>query len=298
MDVIPLTQNQFRRLTPFSLERGVLNTEGQIYYLDKGDWQYVNKDLLFKKPYVLEEYVLANKLVTINNLNSNVVFNTLEELVFPKYLVAIDGVIQGFSLENKRNTSNLGIILNSKVVPMKDKLLLLKKVGILLSKVHDLQKNHVSFVFGDLHPYNFLVDKDKNIFAIDLDSAYFGTGVAIPSYYLSTNKYIPKMPNKYFFNQKGFSFPDLNSDLFCYNMMLINTIANKNMNSVSVENYFEYLSYLSSMGFSNELLQSFENIYTSSDNANPVDLLATIPMNRVYESGYTVFEKKKEWGII
>lgn len=298
MKTISLTENQFKRLTPFRLSKDIRSTEGSFFYLDKGNWDYVREELLFKKLYINSDTVMANKLFTISMLNSNDVFASLEEFVIPKYLVSIDGIIQGFALSEKKNVSNLGAILSSKEISLQQKLFLLEKVGLLLCKVHNLQKNNISFSFGDLHPYNFLVDQFQNLFVVDLDSSYFGTGLPLSSYYLSTNRHIDKIASKYHFSEDGMSFPDYNSDLFCYNMMILNTIAGENMNRLSLEDYYEYISYLDSLCFSDKLLQSFHNVYTASTNVNPVSFLKQIPMDRVYEAGYKVFQKKKECGII
>lgn len=298
MKTISLTENQFKRLTPYQLNNEIRSTEGKLFYLDKGDWKYIREGLLFKKLYVNSDSVMANKLFTIGMLNSNEVFRSLDEFVVPKYLVSIDDTIQGFALSEKKNITNLGIILGSQNVPLNQKFILLEKVGFLLNKVYNLQKNSISFSFGDLHPYNFLVDQFQNLFVVDLDSSYFGTGMPLASYYLSTNKHISTITSKYYFNQDGLSFPDYNSDLFCYNMIILNTIAGQNMNVLSLENYYEYICYLDSLGFPDELLQAFQKNYTASNNVNPVSFLNQIPVERVYEAGYKVFQKKKECGII
>lgn len=293
MEIISLTENQFKRLTPYRLDQSICSTEGTFFYLDKGNWDYVREGLLFKKLYVNSDDVMANKLFTISMLNSNDVFRSFKEFVIPKYLVSIDGAIQGFALSEKKNVINLGIILSSPTVSFQQKLCLLEKIGFLLHRIYNLKKNNISFSLGDLQPYNFLVDEFQNLFAVDLDSSYFGTGVPLPSYYLSTNQHVGQIPCKYHFSRDGLSFPDYNSDLFCYNMMILDTIAGRNMNRISLAEYYEYLYYLDSFGFPDELLSSFQKIYMGSDNVNPVLFLKQIPLGKIYEAGYKVFQKKR-----
>lgn len=48
MKTISLTENQFKRLTPFRLSKDIRSTEGSFFYLDKGNWDYVREELLFK----------------------------------------------------------------------------------------------------------------------------------------------------------------------------------------------------------------------------------------------------------
>ena len=74
--------------------------------------------------------------------------------------------------------------------------------------------------------------------------------------------------NKYSFNVFGIPYPGHDSDLLCYNMMLLNVLAEENMNLISIDEYYSYLDYIQEIGFSKSFVDSFRSIYTENSNVN------------------------------
>lgn len=121
----------------------------------------------------------------------------------------------------------------------------------------------------------FLVNSDGDISVVDLDSSTFHN-MALPSYYLIDNPNLGDF-SKYEFNVFGIPFPNRDTDLLCYNMMLLSTIAEENMNVISVPEYFGYLDYLSTLGFSEDFLDSFKRVYSNHKNENASSFLESVP---------------------
>ena len=93
----------------------------------------------------------------------------------------------------------------------------------------------------------FLIKEDtQELRAIDLDSVYFNTNYPAASYYLRTSSGIKNFTKKYKQdNELGIVYPDENSDLFCYNMMILNNLlARDTISKSSISDYFEYINYL------------------------------------------------------
>lgn len=77
-----------------------------------------------------------------------------------------------------------------------------------------------------LNEYNFIIDKDDNIRVVDLDSSYTsGTNPSDMTYYLLRNEYLDHVPKKYKKIDLGIIIPFDNTDLYYYNMIILNTLA-------------------------------------------------------------------------
>ena len=82
------------------------------------------------------------------------------------------------------------------------------------------------------------------------------------------NKNLSSANQKYKCNAYGISYPDHNTDLLCFNMMVIDTIANYKVSMLSLEDYYDYIGYLSTIGFEKEIIDAFVAIYTNKNNIN------------------------------
>lgn len=166
--------------------------------------------------------------------------------------------------------------------------------------IHKLEKSHagnINFNFGDLHPYNILVNKEGLHF-IDLDSSYLGTGYPQPGFYVSVSKELEKLPKKYNQNEKGIVIPNDNSDLYCYNMMILEFIAKEKIYRLKEEELYDYLEYLREVGYCDKLLDSFQRLYTKANNINPYECIDTLDDKLLGRGMYKVYEYLKNKPIV
>ena len=71
-----------------------------------------------------------------------------------------------------------------------------------------------------------------------------------------------------------------------------------NIQRLSIDEFNEYLAYLSSLGIDYELLRSFSNLYTDQPNLNPSDNLDTLTISQIAQASQYVYKKKKERKLI
>ena len=263
----------------------IMSTESKIYYYK----HYDSKNLLIKKLYLTDKDIFKRKIDTLEDINSSELSN-FEELVIPEDLVVVRGKNIGFTIREITDSTNLGLILKDPKVCIEKKILLLKKIGELLNKTMSCDKE---FYINDLQPFNFLVDKDDNIRVVDLDSSATNSNNPLISFYMTLDKKNRQI-DKYHVTDDGLSYPDKNSDLFCYNMMILNTISGNNIYRLNFEEFYNYLYYLSSIGMNSDLIESFATLYENKDNTNPVDYLSNINNESLYRSNYNIYKLNKK----
>ncbi|MDD2505065.1 MAG: hypothetical protein PHF21_02195 [Bacilli bacterium] len=277
MEIINYSNYKFNKMEKYILEKSVVNTECTLYFLPcKEKW--LKKMKLFKKFYVTSGPYLGNKLLTINTLIDNKDLLGIEELIFPERLVAVNDTICGFMMPYI-DSVDLGSLLSDLNVPTERKIELLKEVGQILKKVETASKYVKNFYLNDIHENNFILEKETNkLLAVDLDSSSIGDNMPFPSKYLHFigNK-VEGQINKYQKNEDGIFIPDQNSELLCYNVMVLNMICNGQINILNINDFYCYLEYLKTIGFKHDLLDCFAKIYANCDNENPMEHLDTIP---------------------
>ena len=307
MKTITLTKKQFEKCSPYIIDKDIVNSEAEFYIINKG--KYKGKYLM-KKLFINEGKIFANKLLTISLLNDMEHELGIEELCIPKHLISVDDEVIGFSIPKINNPRNLGLVLNNPKVDSLDKLRYLEEVGNILRKIQ--KQNVLDLSIGDLQPYNILIDKNNKLHIIDLDSAYINTNYPIPSFYISNkNTFVNLTDFGTKYNLVNFVEeeekegdktsvvkiptrlvrPDTNSDLLCYNFMIINTLANYKINNLDVSTYHDYITYLETLGYGEDIINSFRNIYSNADNVNPVDFFSDIPLDKVGLARYKVYKK-------
>ena len=263
----------------------VMSTESIIYYYK----HYDSKNLLIKKLFLTDKDIFKRKIDTIEDINNSELSN-FEELVIPEDLVVVRGKKIGFTIREITDSTNLGFILDDPKVSIEKKILLLKKIGELLNKTMSCDKD---FYINDLQPFNFLVDKDDNIRVVDLDSSATNSNNPLISFYMTLDNKTRQI-DKYHVTADGLSYPDNNSDLFCYNMMILNTISGNKIHKLNFAEFYNYLFYLSSIGMNSDLINSFVTLYENKDNINPVDYLSNINKESLYRSQYNVYKLNKK----
>ena len=290
--------HQVRKLEELELEPGVLNTEALMLVLKKKEFpdkiQRVFKYLDAQE----DPEVMAKKVYTITILNSaNNPYREIPELIIPDSLIYVDNSFAGFAVPLVENHKNLGTIINNDDISLKVKLDYLHQLGTLIDKVQRVDNTKNRFQFGDLNEFNFIIDENDTVKAIDLDSAYLGVGEPLNmAYYLLKNDYILSMPDKYktYKNKNvdtGIITPTDDTDLYCYNMIILNALAKENLYRHDINTYYQYLEYLKVLGLPDDLLEAFNNIYIPRNNTNPKDILSDIDPSLEKKLDFRVFQK-------
>jgi len=285
MKEICLTESAVSRLKQYPLD-DVFSSESTIYYLKKDQDRH---NVLLKKLFLTDEKRVGRKIDTIRTLQDSEL-SEYEELVIPDELVTISGVKSGFTLREIEDATNLHLFLNDHRIPKKDKITVLKKIGELLRRV---QSQKQEFYFGDLQSYNFLVGKDLDIHAVDLDSSAVSRKKPLETKYVIIDKKSHGVP-KYKVNKMGRSYPNRNVDIFCYNTLVLNYLAGRPMHKLSFEEYFDYINYLEECGMPKDMIDIYLNLYTDKNNESVVDDLDSLPddYGRVDYRVYTALRKR------
>lgn len=288
-----LRMRQIRKLEELQLAPGVLNTEALMLVLKKKNFPD-RVDRVFKYLDAQEDDdVMAKKLYTVTTLdNANNPYKKISELIIPDSIIYVDNSIAGFAMPLIKNHKNLGAIINDKSIPLSTKLPYLYQLGRIINRVQKVDNVKNKFQFGDLNEFNFIIDEEDIVRAIDLDSAYLGVGEPLNmAYYLLKNKYILSLPEKYRTTEDGIVIPTDDTDLYCYNMIVLNALAKENIYKRDINTYYQYLEYLKLLGLPDELLEAFNNIYIPKDNTNPKDILEDIDPSLEEKLDFKVFEK-------
>lgn len=273
--VVNISKKRFNNLPKLALSKEIISTEATLYHFDhKNSWHKEQK--LLKKFYVDEGEIFANKLETVNNLIFYRGLLDNGQLVIPDYLVSIGQELVGFTMPYIEG-ENLSIIMNRRETSIEDKINYLKQIGECLEKISLIRKYSTikDFYIGDLHEQNIVVDKENNIHIIDLDSCSIAQNKPFPSRYLVSNKNLHIVANKYP-KEEDLCIPSEETDLFAYNMMILNTISNGQTNKLNLEEYYEYLNYLDYLKVNPTLLDSFSKVYCYCPNVNPYESLDSL----------------------
>jgi hypothetical protein len=237
--------------------------------------------------------VMSKKIFVVTCLNGKNPYREIDELIIPDSIVYVDGSIAGFAVPLINNHRNLGALINDRDCPLEKKLGYLVQMGEIIDKVERVDNFKYKFQFGDLNEFNFIIDNDDRVLAIDLDSSYLGLGEPLEmAYYLLKNQYIKSLPDKYKTTSSGIVIPSDNTDLYCYNMIILNAIAGENIYKYDIESYYKYLDYIKTLGVPDELLDAFNNIYIPKSNINPKDALRDINCDLEEQLSYKTFKKE------
>ena len=282
MDVITLSKRQFEKLVPLDLAREIVNTEGELF-----DFYYKRELKIFKKLYCCNGAIFANKLYTLEMLNTySDCFS--DSFCIPEALVAISRKIMGFTLPFIDGI-NMASFLKDNSFSLNDHLFYLKRVGEILQEVKYIRMytSLHDFYLNDLHEGNFLVDvHNKKLSVVDLDSVKIGNNLSFPSRYLTPSSLACCAPFKYSLvddsYSSGFIKSDENSDLYCYNIMILNYFRGSNVNNMSLGEFYNFLNYLDMIGIRKELLDIFNKMLSNGDNENPYLVLDDVSYKQLY----------------
>ena len=293
MNIVSISHNKFRELKKLELSKKIMNTEGTLYRItDKNKWQ--NEEKVIKKFYNDFGDSFGNKLLTINSLVDLKEKINIEEIVMPEKLVVSNGQIIGFTMDYIENINLKDMFYDLKI----DRELiikLLKEIGTILEKIKKLNEHEIveNFYLNDLHESNFIYNlKTKHINVVDIDSCRISNNKPFAAKFLTPVSPVSELPGKYqvceLKDALGYIEPNMNSDLYCYTIMIMNYLYKGDVQKLDIPEFYSYLNYLNSIGFPYELLDCFSNLYEYTNNTNPMELLDMIPkdMGRAHHKVY------------
>ena len=276
MEVINLSKKRFESLEPYELPENIFNTEAKMYTLPiKNRWQTVNK--LLKRLYITNGPIFGNKLQTINSLIDCRNQIDIPEIVFPEKLAIVDNTVVGYIMELV-DSVNLETALNSFDISSERKIKYLYQIGELLEKMKlvreyaetDIYTNNTvkDFYLNDMHENNFIIDNaTDSVRVVDIDSCKINGNYTFGSKYL-TEKAIIGSIRKYKHEENpicgGYFEPSEDTEIYCYIMVILNTLYGGDVHKLSIPEFYNYLEYLYTIGVDRELLTQFEKILSAT----------------------------------
>lgn len=292
MKIISISKKKFEELEQLKLSREIFNTEGTIY-----DFNYRGNKKVLKTLYTLNGYTFANKLYTIEMLDSNKEYLP-SSFFIPDSLCTVSGKVVGFTVPKIEGT-NLSTILNDKNIDYKQQLYYLKKIGEILNQLHNIRKYTTlkDIYINDLHDSNFIVDNNnKELKVIDLDSCKIGSNEPFAARFLTPFSMINGI-EKYKLNKdensNGFIIPNSDSDLYCYSIIILNYLYGNKIGSIGIEKFYEYLNYLEYIGIDKNLITIFSKLVANCKNENPLHYLDTLTQTQICRAKEVVYAKVK-----
>lgn len=272
-----------------------IHCEAILYLIPSKDrWNKTYK--VFKDFYINEGTSFSNKLSTINTLNNYRNDINIEELIIPNEFCSIDSNLQGYLMDFVRGNNLSKALVNNKIT-LEEKINYLKQIGNLLKKIKSLRmtEDFKDFYLDDLHEDNIMIDCDGIIKVVDLDSCKIGGNLPSPSKYLVNLKKKGIINNKYKIDNyfSDIISPNEDTDNYCYTIMLLNFLYQDNISKLGLDEFYNYIDYLSRIGIDKNLIDVFYNLYTNKHNENPVEYLDYLDIN-IYTANKKVYEYKKE----
>lgn len=291
MRTINISKKRLKELMPLKLSKGTINTESKIY-----EFNYLNEDKLLKYLYTRSGEVFANKLYTVEMLDANKRYLPLNFCI-PDCLASVNNETIGFTIP-KIDGVNLNDILENTKIDLNEKIEYLKEVGSILERLDSIRnKTPLKDLFiGDLHASNFVVNPDnRTVYVVDLDSCKIANNRAIQAKYLNRNALLNLAPNKYQFckdTSLAYVVPDKNTDLYCYNIMILEYLYGGPINNIGEDEFYNYITYLESIGLDKHLIRSFLGLIENRNNENPMYWLYTLTYEQVARSKQIAYSKK------
>lgn len=293
MEIVSISKTKFDNLKPLMLPNGIRNTECDLFH-----FRYRNRDMILKRLYFTNGNSFGNKLYTLEALSSNQEFIP-NNFILPEYLVAIDKRIEAFTLPYVKGI-NLSKVLDDPLIDYEDKKYYLKRVGQLLEQMKYIRKFTTlnDFYLGDLHEDNFIIDvKKRELYVNDVDSVKIAGNLSFPARYLNSKALLNSTGRKYHLNEDNHSLTnysvDENTDIYCYVIMILNYLYGENINTMHIEEFYNYLNYLNGLKIDDELLKCFERIVSNGNNINPVSYIDTLTAGQIGRARKKVYNLRK-----
>ena len=302
-----MSKKKYNSLCELEFDKSIINTEAKLLIA-----KLRNKDKVFKNLYRTSGPTFANKLVTLELLDT---FREIlpHSFVIPDSLCSVQGQIVGFS-EDIVEGDVLSTILSNRKVNLETQIHYLKEVGRLLEQLDRIRRNTEldSIYINDLHGANFMIEKSTgNLRTVDIDSVKIGDNKPFPSKYLSPKALFNKVDHRYNIYYKtedeeqaepskydykglfGYIDPDKNSDMYCYIIMILNYLLGQNINKYSLEDFYDYIYYLDKIGIDHNLIEAFYKIVNTCDNEIDIDALDTLTYEQLAKANISMYSTVK-----
>lgn len=266
--------------------------EGNFYFYDMPNERKVIKILKD-----LNNRYTRGGLENIKVLNQHIDILAKEfpELVLPENLVIVDKELCGYTMQYIKGVP-LNIYLQAPNIEFKEKINILKSIGIFLEKLSYFKAPFGPIVLGDLHEENILVDEDGKIKIVDLNGIFLKAN-EIPNckYLIADNGFYFKRP-KYVVDITKDVVPNQNTDILCYCMIIMNFITKSDFYKLRDYQINEYLKYMKTINFPREFIKCIAKLYSIENNKNPylyldyitLDILKQSHMENYYKSNQTL----------
>lgn len=281
MEVINISKKRLTNLKSLELPENLFNAEGELF-----TFEYKRETKLLKKLNDIESIRFANKLYTLESLNTNKQYMP-NNFITPEFLVSINKQIEAFTMKFISGI-NLSQVLNNPNINLEEKKYYLKRVGQILEQMKNIRKYTplTDFYLGDLHEDNFIVNTSQSeIYVVDLDSCKIAGNQSPIAKYLTPMALLNYVKGKYKIDLETSYLTsyvvDENTDIYCYIIMILNYLYNGKINNVELDTFYDFLNYLDSIKVSLELLECFNRILINGDNENPVNYLDTLTPKQV-----------------
>ncbi len=291
MEKISLSKKNYENLESLDLPNQITPTEGKIY-----QYNYKNQKRVFKELYYLNDQIIANKLYTLEMLDNYREFFPASFYI-PDYLVTYKNEMIGFSLLHCPGV-NFENFLNNKKINLNDKLDYLKKIGDLLEEIAYMREFTPvnDFYLNDIHAANFMVNPStKELGVVDLDSCKIGENEAFAAQFLTPLSLAHLVPYKYHVSTNsaasGYIKANLNSDLYCYMIMVLNFLYGGAVHRLTLVEYYEYLNYLEDLGFHKSFIEAAHKLVTPSENVNFKEFILSFTEEQVGRARRNVYQR-------
>ena len=305
MKSINVSKKVFNTLEELQLPSEVLSTESKLYI-----YNFRGQEKVVKKLYKTNGEYYATKLYTVEMLD-NCRDNLPNNFIIPDYTFSINQENVGFTVP-KVNGITLSTILKNTKVDTADQLEYLRQVGDMIRQLAYIRRytGLKDIYLNDINESNFMVNpKNREVYAIDLDSVKIGSNKIFPGRYLSKTGLLSSVPEKYIRNEsaweesldeednykkyslsEGYYIPSANTDLYCYTLLILNYLYGDNVGKLSLQEFYNYLSYLSDLKINKELLDCFANIVNTPDNGNPSNYLESLTTEQVCRAKSKIYK--------
>lgn len=281
MEIINMSRKKFKTLTPLILPKTIKNVECELF-----NYRHHGKEMLIKKFLCHDTTFFANKIYTLEAIDVNRDYIP-DYFIKPEYLMSIARRIEAFAMSLVKGV-NLSMILNDSNIETEEKKLYLRRIGQILKEMKNIRKYTPlsDFYIGDLHEDNLIVDANsREVYVADFDSCkILGNKTFYPKYLTSSSlisnldgKYKRNDDNPYLVNYEV----DENTDLYCYNIMILNYLYGGVVNNLQITEFYDYLNYLNDIKIDLHLLECFNKIVSNGDNENPVDYIETLTQEQI-----------------
>ena len=285
-----LTNTQFSKLKIYN--PGDINFVECILYMI-GSARTLKGRRLLKKFITTNGEYLGRKLLNINTLidNGEPLIET-NKFILPDTLGIVGGEVIGCTIPFEEKSTNLELILKNPKIKLEEKINLLKQVGEIIEILSLIEGFPHEIHIGDVHEANFIMNEKGEIKTIDMDSAYISNNKPFNSKYLYLCSTLYKLPHKYKTNEEGVIIPSYNSDVFCYIMMILNTISSANIFELPIDDFYNYMNYLEDIEVPKDFLYCIEKIYNNANNETPLHYLDSLPIQNLYQAHKSVYKAK------